>query len=121
MRYRIKEYSITGQTILLDDRLTIEDIRLIVNETQKVVICSSMQKSNVQVQSNYIVVPIDICTLNANDKLTIEIDKRDSFEDVKEEIKEEVRNLAIDEALREEVSIYDDTISMQLQSIIGDV
>jgi hypothetical protein len=75
MRYRVAEYTISGQTIALPSEVTIEDIRLIVNETQKKVICSSMQKSNVEVNGNTITVSFDICVLQPTDKLTIEIDK----------------------------------------------
>ena len=75
MRYRVAEYTISGQTIALPSEVTIEDIRLIVNETQKKVICSSMQKSNVEVNGNSIEVNDKICVLQPTDKLTIEIDK----------------------------------------------
>jgi hypothetical protein len=36
-------------------------------------------------------------------------------------VSDAIENLALDDALGEAVSVYDDTISMQLQSIIGDV
>lgn len=70
----------------------IEDIRLIVNETQRVVICSSMKKSGLSTDGVISLTPIldaesskqvgtviginkDVCTLVVTDKLTIEIDK----------------------------------------------
>lgn len=97
MRYRITDYNINGQTIVLPDEVTIEDIRLIVNETKKKVICSSMQKSNVEVNSNFIEVPIDICMLQSTDQLTIEIDKGgDAY------------------------TMLDELLAIQLQTIIGE-
>lgn len=83
MRYRVKDYTIEGQYILLPEQITIDDLRLVVNETQKKVICSSMQKNNVDVQSDSIGVPASICTLQPTDQLTIEIDKGDSLADIK--------------------------------------
>lgn len=80
MRYRVTDYTIDGQNIVLPiSEVTIEDIRLVVNETQKKVICSSMQKSNVIVADNTITIPTSICTMQQDDKLTIEIDKGDSL------------------------------------------
>lgn len=82
MRYRVTNYNIEGQTIVLPEQITIEDLRLIVNETQQKVICSSMQKNNVYVQSDSISVPSSICILQPTDQLTIEIDKGDSLADI---------------------------------------
>ena len=82
MRRRIPTYTISRQTISIQGKVGIEDIRLIVNETQEVVICSSMQKKNIETilyapltDTTTITVPTAICTLNTNDLLTIEIDK----------------------------------------------
>lgn len=98
MRYRVTEYTIKGQTIVLPiSEVTIEDIRLVVNETQKKVICSSMQKSNVGVSGNTIEVHADICTLQQDDLLTIEIDKGgDAY------------------------TMLDELLAIQLQTIIGE-
>ena len=79
MRILIKTYSyIAGsRTIEIDDErsFTIEDIRLIVNETQKVVITSSMLKSNiVSIVGKQITFASTLPALVAGDKLTIEID-----------------------------------------------
>ena len=87
MRYRVTDYTIEGQTIVLPiSEVTIEDIRLVVNETQQKVICSSMQKSNVYVnqtsEQSIIAVPSSICEMQPSDKLTIEIDKGDSIEEL---------------------------------------
>lgn len=82
MRYRVTEYEIEEQTIVIPEQITIEDLRLIVNETQKKVICSSMQKDNVYVQSDSISVNPSICELQSTDELTIEIDKGDGLANV---------------------------------------
>lgn len=80
MRYRITDYTIEGQVISFDipaslgRDLTIEDIRLIIDETQKIVICSSMQKNNVSIVDNTIVVSDKLCELMLTDVLTIELD-----------------------------------------------
>jgi archaellum component FlaF (FlaF/FlaG flagellin family) len=119
MRYRVAEYTISGQTIALQSEVTIEDIRLIVNETQKKVICSSMQKSNVEVNGNTITVSFDICVLQPTDKLTIEIDKGE--ETAKEQtLTDGVNTLAekIDQAFDAQAQI-DQLIAIQLQTIIG--
>lgn len=106
MRTRVKDYTIRYNSIMIGEDVTIEDIRLIVNETQGVVICSSMQKDNVLVRANGTIdVKTSVCVLNADDQLTIEIDKGDSLEEVKqavakeqtlidkaEEIKAEIKN-----------------------------
>jgi hypothetical protein len=77
MRHRVIGYTIDGQTIVLPQNITIEDVRLIINETQKVVICSSMQKDNVNAKGNEIEVKGSVCILQPTDQLTIEIDKGD--------------------------------------------
>lgn len=106
MRTRINDYSIIeGRQI--DSKipnLTIEDIRLIVNETKKIVIASSMQKDNIVDIDNGIITYKDtIQESSADDQMTIEIDKGDSI------------NTSIDALL----NAYDENIAMQLQTIIG--
>lgn len=106
MRTRINDYSIIkGRQI--DSKipnLTIEDIRLIVNETKKIVIASSMQKDNIVDIDNGIIIYKDtIQESSADDQMTIEIDKGDSI------------NTSIDALL----NAYDENIAMQLQTIIG--
>ena len=98
MRYRVTDYTIDGQNIVLPiSEVTIEDIRLIMNETQKKVICSSMLKSNVEVSGNTIEVHTNICTLQPTDQLTIEIDKGgDAY------------------------TMIDQLLAIQLQTIIGE-
>ena len=74
MRSRVKIYTIIGQDIQLPFQLTIEDIRLVCNETQKKVLCSSMLKDKVTISGNTISVDPSECVLNPNDQLTIELD-----------------------------------------------
>jgi surface protein len=57
----------------------VENIRLIVNETQKVVVCSSMQKDNVSVVGNTITYTDSLAPLNYGDQLTIEVDMGDGI------------------------------------------
>ena len=106
MRTRINDYSIIeGRQI--DSKihnLTIEDIRLIVNETKKIVIASSMQKDNIVDIDNGIITYKDtIPESSTDDQMTIEIDKGDSI------------NTSINTLL----NAYDENIAMQLQTIIG--
>jgi hypothetical protein len=129
MRYRVKEYDIiTPYAIGIAGDVTIEDIRLIVNETQGVVICSSMQKGNIvsiSTSSGSTTLSIDpsVCTLNTDDILTIEIDKGDSLSSVaskvakEETLKEGVNSLGgkIDTL----TTTFDDIYAQQLDSIIG--
>lgn len=106
MRRRINNYTIntSKNTITLDEAVTLEDIRLIIDETQMIVICSSMQKGSVTIKKDgektTITEPVsistdgktlsiktDLCMLASSDKLTIEIDKGDKLSDVTEELK----------------------------------
>ena len=99
-RNRIKNYTIKGQEIIIPKETTIEDIRLIINETKGVVICSSMQKDNVTLTTitdpiagtteTSIGVDTSICELSSTDKLTIECDYGD--DNAKEETLLDVKN-----------------------------
>jgi hypothetical protein len=84
----------TNNTIIVAEPITIDDIRLIVDETQVKVICSSMQKSNIGVTTDTnaatIAVPTSICTLAADDHITFEIDTTDNAHADHEEIKSAV-------------------------------
>ena len=77
MRTRLNKYQVQGRqinTFMFD--LTIEDIRLIVNEDKKIVIASSMQKDNiVNVEGGVIYYKDTIVESDATDAMTIEIDK----------------------------------------------
>ena len=116
MRYRVSDYIIDGQSIQLPKTTTLEDIRLIFNETQGVVLCSSGQKNSckikkddvyitvenaVSVDGNTILINEEACILYPDDQLTIEVDYGDSIQDA--------------------VSLYDEMIAEQLKSIIGNV
>ena len=84
MRTRI-DYQITSaNTIVLTGKYTIEDIRLIVDETQKVVVASSMQKDNIE-SAEYdkvndqttLTIKSSVVTLVESDALTVEADNGD--------------------------------------------
>lgn len=100
MRHRVKEYDIIAPyAIDIAGNVTIEDIRLIVNETQGVVICSSMQKGNIVAistgsESTTLSINPSVCTLNTDDILTIEIDKGDSLSSVESKVDEGVSTLS---------------------------
>lgn len=120
MRYRIKDYRIEGQSIVLPKQITIEDLRLVVNETQKQVICSSMQKNNVEVQSDNILVPTSVCTLHPTDLLTIEIDDGDNLSSVaKQGENQEATNTAIYTRLEDSLNLLDIQYANQINQLIG--
>ena len=77
MRNLTKDYTYTAGTrsiTVAGEAFTVENIRLIVNETQKKVLCSSMQKDLVSVTNNVITYSGTLPALTAGDVLTIEID-----------------------------------------------
>ena len=79
MRTLIKGYTFTAGTRSIDcsncNPFDIENIRLIVNETKKVVICSSMQKDLiVSIVDGVITYAETLPVLAGGDKLTIELD-----------------------------------------------
>jgi hypothetical protein len=90
MEYRIKDYTIKGQRILLPRQTSIEDLRLIYNETQKKLICSTATKDNVSLAQGeggtLVEVPTSVCSLNSTDLLTIKCDYGDNLEEVKEAV-----------------------------------
>ena len=98
MEYRIKDYSISGNAINLPRITTIEDIRLIYNETQKVLICSTAKKENLSGIADIVVnrfnnttiinVPTSICVLTPIDKLTIKCDYGDDLSSVESKVEE---------------------------------
>ena len=102
MEYRIKDYTIKGQRILLPKQTSIEDLRLIFNETQKKLICSTATKDNVTLVQReggtLVEVPTSVCSLNSTDLLTIKCDYGDegateaTLTSAKEEIIEAVEN-----------------------------
>lgn len=99
MEYRIKDYQIDGNSIVLPRATSIEDIRLIYNETQKVLICSTAKKDNLRGLGVIIVnqfnntttinVPTSICVLQPNDQLTIKCDYGDDLSSVESKVEEE--------------------------------
>lgn len=93
MRYRIKNYTTDGQTVMLNDATlnSIEDIRLVINLTQGIVIYSPMDRSGIAaVMERGFVVETSVCTLNEKtpDQLLIEIDKGDDISSIEKKIEE---------------------------------
>lgn len=92
MEYRIKDYTVKGQSIWLPKPTSIEDLRLIFNETQKKLICSTATKDNVTLEQGdgitIVNVPASVCVLNSTDQLTIKCDYGDSVDDIVGENKE---------------------------------
>lgn len=97
METRIKDYQISGNTITLPRKTGIEDIRLIYNETQKVLICSTAKKDNLSGLgifvsapdgSTLIKVPTSVCVLQPIDKLTIKCDYGDDLSSVESKVEE---------------------------------
>ena len=77
MRTLVTDYTYAAGTrdvTVAGDSFTAENVRLIVNETQKKILCSSMQKDLISVANNVITYSGTLPTLTAGDVLTIEID-----------------------------------------------
>jgi hypothetical protein len=76
MRTRINRYEVQGRQInTFMPNLTIDDIRLIINETKKIVIASSMQKDNITIEGGVITYTDALPISELGDYFTIEIDK----------------------------------------------
>lgn len=132
MRTRLKDYTVhtsytLGETtinncIVFDNDVitSIEDIRLIVNETQRVVISSSMKKSGVSTDGVKSITPIldtktsnqvgtvigintSVCTLVTTDKLTIEVDKGISISNL-EKAAQETTPFGLENTLNDETN-----------------
>ncbi len=101
----------TNNTIIVAEPITIDDIRLIVDETAEKVICTSMQKKNVDIKAStdatVVVVPTSICTLAADDHITFEIDTADNAHADHQRILDTYENLMTDlkERVKKEYSI----------------
>ena len=128
MEYRIKDYTIKGQRILLPRPTTIEDLRLIFNETQKKLICSTANKDLVTLRqqdgSTVVVVPSSVCTLNETDLLTIKCDYGDNLSSVESKVEAEADSIEkkiedIVAAYNNGQNIIDQMVAIQLQTIIG--
>lgn len=132
MRYRVKDYTIEGQMIILPYEITLEDLRLLTNETQEVSLCSSMFKNKalikkdgiwteipnaISISRNIITVALEACILKSTDKLTIEIDKGDTLSSVEDKMEEESQ--AIQEKIDGLSATFDDLYTQQLENIIG--
>ena len=109
MRYRVKSYQVSNNSIVLADpalsALTIEDIRLIVNETttneDQQVLCSSAQKSafvtGIQTGATGATISFKSgVAIAGTDKLTIELDLGDSPSASNAAILEQISSARID-------------------------
>lgn len=107
------------------ENLSIDDIRLIINETQKEPICSSMRKDLIASISNGVVTYVEsyqkvmpngtvqtivIPVLAAGDHITFEIDRGTSAEDIK----------SVVDSIKTIVDDNMDDYAAQLHAIIGD-
>lgn len=149
MRTRINNITFTPGTrsiITGITDLTIDDIRLFINESQMKVICSSMQKDNIDSISSGVVTYKDTFpVLAVGDHITFEIDKGDNVaKEVnatanKNEILTKIENTkpdlstvakqgsnpntsltSVDEKIDGFYDTFDADIASQLQEIIGD-
>lgn len=103
MEYRINDYQISGNSIVLPRETSIEDIRLIYNETQKILICSTAKKENLSSLGVFVTdqinkkttirIPTSICVLMPMDKLTIKCDYGDNLSSVESKVEEVGNNL----------------------------
>lgn len=93
MRHRIKDYTISGQTITIPGLFDIEDIRLIVDETLGEVLLSSTDKGTVAtlggivtneiMNTTIITIPTTLATLASSHHITIEVDKGDDLDSIR--------------------------------------
>ena len=125
MEYRIKDYTIKGQRILLPRQTSIEDLRLIFNETQKKLICSTATKDNVTLiqgeGGTLVEVPTSVCSLNSTDLLTIKCDYGDNLEGVKEAV-ENIDMTSIERKVETESQAIQSAIqNVDLSSVEGKV
>lgn len=131
MRTRVTYGIVSADCIRLSEKVDIEDIRLIVNETKKEVLCSSMQKEGVikiehviddasgkEEEFSLIYIDTRICTISVDDKLTIEIDRAEKAALQGEN--QEATNSAILEGINAIFDKFDGQYAVQLKDIIGE-
>lgn len=107
MRHRIKDYTISGQTITIPGLFDIEDIRLIVDETLGEVLLSSTDKGTVAnlggivtdevTNTTIITIPTTLVTLANNHHITIEVDKGDNLDNIIGENQEATNSKILEE------------------------
>jgi hypothetical protein len=121
MEYRIKDYTIMGQSILLPRQTSIEDLRLIFNETQKKLICSTATKDNVSLTQGeggtLVEVPTSVCSLNSTDLLTIKCDYGDNTTELAKQGENEEATMS---AVLEEVMKLNGSFAEQIHNIVGE-
>ena len=148
MRTRINNITFTPDTRSINTGitdLTIDDIRLFINESQMKVICSSMQKDNiVSINSGVVTYKDTFPVLAVGDHITFEIDRGDDVAKEanatanKNEILTKIENTqpdlstvakqgsnsntsltVVDEKIDDFYDTFDADIALQLQGIIG--
>ena len=119
MRTRINNITFTPGTRSITTGitdLTIDDIRLFINESQKKVICSSMQKDNIDSINAGVVTYKDVFPVLAlGDNITFEVDCGDQIGDLSEII-EAINGDSVDNIVNE----YLDGEAEEIMNIIGD-
>ena len=132
MRTRINTITFTPGTRSINTGitdLTIDDIRLFINESQMKVICSSMQKDNVvSISSGVVTYKDTFPVLTSGDHITFEVDLGDNVakESTSQEILSDIGDLSeIIEAINGDsvdniVNDYLDDEVDQIMDIIGD-
>lgn len=128
MRNLIKNYNIAGTheiAILGEQPFNAQDVRLIINETQKVPLVSSMRKDMiVLVQNNVITINPSLPPLQENDILTIEIDSLANAEGLQKEINVGKGLIANSLTLQGQNATYEDTftqLSEKVLAVTGDI
>lgn len=118
MRTRINTITFTPGTRSINTGitdLTVDDVRLFINETQKKVICSSMQKDNIDsISSGVVTYKNTFPVLASGDQITFEVDCGDQIGDL-DEIIEGINGDNIDGI----INSYMDDYAEQLKEIIG--
>lgn len=131
MRTRINNITFTPGTRSINtgiSDLSIDDIRLIINESQNKVICSSMQKDNIiSINSGVVTYKDTFPVLASEDHITFEIDRGDNAakEATSQEILSDIGDLdEIIEAINGDsvdgiINSYMDDYAEQIDNIIG--
>ncbi len=113
MRRRIAEYTVSGSIITLQEKVDIQDVRLIFDETTKDCVCSSSQKDKIFIPSlsgGKTIMILDGVP-RTNHELTIEIDNGGSLEVVGDTILEAIEGVK-DSQYRPEYATDQDIINL---------
>lgn len=122
MRTRINNITFTPGTRSINTGitdLTVDDVRLFINESQMKVICSSMQKNNIDsIVSGVVTYKNTIPVLASGDHITFEVDLGDNG--AKQGSNPNVSLTSIDEKIDDFYDTFDADMALQLQGIIGE-